>query len=201
MSGQQSLDKTILARTFCVFLSFGVEGRVEEGRGGVDMSLKQWTTEQQMKCLNIHKHISRSSCGNFFSIIKQVFPIQMSLSVWYYWGITEPVYFKSCVSVATIPSFWNWLWSVWCWNVGDLHHSVHPTWQQRSTSDSVIWPHNACFGLRKCRVKELKCRHPHLLGASPPGTDGVSAGKNILKMPLLLDKSIIFSLWETYYRA
>lgn len=39
----------------------------------------------------------------------------------------------------------------------------------------------------------LKCRYLHLLGASSPGTDGV--------MPLLLDKSIIFSLWETYYRT
>lgn len=41
MSGQRSLDKTILARTFCVFLSFGVKARVEKERGGVDMSLKQ----------------------------------------------------------------------------------------------------------------------------------------------------------------
>lgn len=63
----------------------------------------------------------------------------------------------------------------------------------------LAWQH--LFWFEKVQLLTLKCRHPHLLGASSPGTDGVSAGKNILKMPLLLDKSMILSLWKTYYRT
>lgn len=161
MSGQQSLDKKVLA-----------------------------TTEQQMKCFSFEPWM--------YMNIYHVHPVVIPYSLPY-------------PNVSLILLRHNWtcfgLKVVFPWQQ-PLHSEIgFDLYDVRMLAKHIRFHDLALlhlFWFEKvfAELFRLKCGHLHLLGASSPGMDGVSAGKNILKMPLLLDKSIIFNFFEkNYYRT